>query len=834
MTVKVREYAAQIGLAPERLVTMLAEADIDGKSEDSDLTEHEKRALLMQLQKGRVRQVPKHSEQSVIHTQRRTGAAREIVVEIKGGHTLAPRPIFTAVTPDAPEAPANGETHAATTPEQVEDAIETDAEQTEDLSATAEELPPAEADDVEQKTVVETPDTEGDAEVAQVAEAAAEAPVESEEQPAVVAAPVEEPPAKPEAAPAKRAKPKRKVAKQQQREQLHVAKGREKLRRDRERKDRTQKLGDRITQHTFQTPSEKIVHTVSISETNSIRDLAQSMSVKVTDVIKYLIAEFNLQVTINESIDRDTATLLVEGLGHNPVESVEQDIETQLMEPDNDDRKLMPRPPVVAVMGHVDHGKTTLLDSIRSTKVAAGEKGGITQHIGAYMVETPRGKITFLDTPGHEAFAAMRVRGARATDIVILVVAADDGVMPQTVEAINHARAAQVPMIVAINKMDKDKADPSRILRELTSYEVVAESLGGDVQVVEISALKQTGIDDLLERIQLQAELMEEPLTAPVDGIASGVVVEACVDKGRGAVITVLVQKGTLKPKQIVVAGLQKGKIRQLTDYRGKVVKEAKPSTPIEFTGFSKIPEVGDEFVCPPDEKSAQQLIDFRQSGKSDTGPAQADLVFGDSDDPTTINVLIKADVSGSAEALSSSVKNLSDDRVEIKVIHAMVGGISQSDVNLAIAANAIIVAFNVRAESTAKQLIQSNDITVIYSGVIYEALDELKETIVSQVGPNLIEEVTATANVLEVFKFSKIGTVAGCYVEGGTVRNKSPVRVVRDNVIIHNGMIDSLRRFKNDVPEVKAGLECGIQVKNYHDLNIHDMLEFYQFREAS
>ena len=384
MTVKVREYAAQIGLAPERLVTMLAEADIDGKSEDSDLTEHEKRALLMQLQKGRVRQVPKHSEQSVIHTQRRTGAAREIVVEIKGGHTLAPRPIFTAVAPDSPESPANGETHAATKPEQVEDAIETDAEQTEDLSATAEESPPAEADDAEQKTVEETPDAEGDAEIAEVA---AEAPVESEEQPAVVAAPVEEPPAKPEAAPAKRAKPKRKVAKQQQREQLHVAKGREKLRRDRERKDRTQKLGDRITQHTFQTPSEKIVHTVSISETNSIRDLAQSMSVKVTDVIKYLIAEFNLQVTINESIDRGPRLRCwSKGWGHNPVESVEQDIETQLLEPDNDNRKLLPRPPVVAVMGHVDHGKTTLLDSIRSTKVAAGEKGGITQHIGAYMV----------------------------------------------------------------------------------------------------------------------------------------------------------------------------------------------------------------------------------------------------------------------------------------------------------------------------------------------------------------------------------------------------------------------------------------------------------------
>lgn len=830
MTVKVREYAAQIGLPPERLVSMLEDAEIDGKSEDSDLTEREKRALLVQLQKGRVRQIPKHSEQSVIHTQRRTGAAREIVVEIKGGRTLAPRPIITSVSPDASEPPTNEEPLAVETPEQVEDIQDNDVGQTSELSKEAEEIPKAVVDEVEHLEVEESPDA---AEVAEAENIDEDVPAESEEHVSVTAEPVKEVLADPESAPAKRTKLKRKVAKKQQREQLHVAKGREKLRRDRERKDRTQKLDDRITQHIFQTPSEKIVYTVSIAETNSIRDLAQAMSVKVADVIKYLIAEFSLQVTINESIDRDTATLLVEGLGHNPVESVQQDIEMQLLEPENDDRKYLPRPPVVAVMGHVDHGKTTLLDSIRSTKVAAGEKGGITQHIGAYMVETARGKITFFDTPGHEAFTAMRVRGARATDIVILVVAADDGVMPQTIEAINHTKSAQVPLIIAINKIDKVKADPSRILRELTAHDVVAESLGGDVQVVEISALKKTGIDDLLERIQLQAELMDEPLAAPVDGIARGVVIEARVDKGRGAVVTVLVQKGTLKPKQIVVAGVQKGKIRQLTDYRGKNVKEAKPSTPIEFTGFSKVPEVGDEFICPPDERSAQQLIEFRQLDKRDTSSGQTDLVFGDSDDPTTINVLIKADVSGSAEALSSAVKNLSDDRVEIKVIHAMVGGISQSDVNLAVAANAIIVAFNVRAESTAKQLIQSNEIPVIYSGVIYEALDELKETIVSKVGPNLIEEVTATANVLEVFKFSKIGTVAGCYVEDGTVRSKSPVRVVRDNVIIHNGTIDSLRRFKNDVPEVKAGLECGIQVKNYHDLHIDDMLEFYQFREA-
>ena len=592
-------------------------------------------------------------------------------------------------------------------------------------------------------------------------------------------------------------------------------------------------MDDRITQHTFQTPSQKIVHSVSIADTNAIRELAQAMSVKAIDVMKFLIEEFNLQVTINGSIDRDTATLLVEGLGHIPVEEESQDIEEQLLGRDSDSREYLPRPPVVAVMGHVDHGKTTLLDSIRSTKVAASEKGGITQHIGAYMVETPRGKITFLDTPGHEAFTAMRVRGAKATDIVILVVAADDGVMPQTVEAINHARIAGVPIIVAINKIDKNNANPGKILRELTEHDVIAESLGGDVQVVEISALKNTGIDDLLERIQLQAELMDEPLTAPVEGLASGVVIEARVDKGRGAVVTVLVQKGKLTPKQIIVAGVQKGKIRQLTDYRGKVVKEAKPSTPIEISGFSKVPEVGDEFICPPDERSANQLIEFRLTGKSIGSATPVEFSFGDSDDPKVVNVLVKADVSGSAEAVANAVAKLSNDRIEVKVIHAMVGGISQSDVNLAIAANAMIVAFNVRAEATAKQLISTNNIQVIYSSIIYEALDSILAAIRDKVGPTFIEEVVATANVLEVFKFSKIGTVAGCYVEDGTVRNKLPVRVVRDNVIIHNGQIDSLRRFQNDVNEVKAGLECGIQLKNYHDIHIDDMLEVYEAREA-
>ncbi len=840
MAVTIKDYASQMGLPAERLVAMLSDANVVDKTEDSDLTEREKRLLVMQLQKGRVRQVPRHSEPSVVQPAGRSGSAREIVVEIKGGRTLAPRPIVNPLPTEEKDVAAPGDSSSAVDAEPVPDQQDSaDSPSVQEPTVESQEM--ADTTAVADSTVTEadqpkeaTQDLKEvavpDESPAPVAEATDQQPIET---PAVRddLKPVSEG----DSSAPKRTKPKRKTVKKQQREQLHVAKGREKLQRDRERRKRSQKWDDRITQHTFQTPSQRIVHSVSISDSNSIRDLAQSMSVKAGDVIKFLIEEFNLQVTINGSIDRDTATLVVEGLGHTPVGEVKQDIETRLLaSSDHSDSASLPRPPVVAVMGHVDHGKTTLLDSIRSTKVAASEKGGITQHIGAYMVATPRGKITFLDTPGHEAFSAMRVRGARATDIVILVVAADDGVMPQTVEAINHAKSAEVPVIVAINKIDKTNANPSRVLRELTEHGVIAESLGGDIQVVEISALKQTGIDDLLERIQLQAELMDEPLTAPVEGLVSGVVIEARVDKGRGAVVTVLVQKGKLTPKQIVVAGLRKGKVRQLTDHLGKVVKEALPSTPIEIAGFSKVPEVGDEFVCPPDERTAQQLIEFRQSDVRDPGASGPELLFGDSDDPKVINVVIKADVSGSAEALASAVKNLSDDRVDIKVIHAMVGGINQSDVNLAVAANAIIVAFNVRAEATAKQLISTNNLTVIYSGIIYEALDSLNETILSKVGPNLIEQVVATANVLEVFKFSKIGTIAGCRVEDGTIRNKLPVRVVRDNVIIHNGMIDSLRRYQNDVPEVKAGLECGIQLKNYHDIHIDDTLEVYESHEVT
>ncbi len=833
MAVKIKEYAESMGLSSERLIGMLAEAELTDKTEDSELSDQEKRMLLMQLQKGRVRQVPKPSERTIIPSQVGAGAGSGAAVEIRGGYSIAKRPIITPSLTEADDSPVPSDAAGADLPEQVsEDTEPTAAEESEALAAD-QERPAEQAEAAAESAEAEVEDKaeEPDASTSEpAAEPVAEAePAEPEKTSESAAQPV------PDAVPPsqKKDKPKRRSGKRPKREQLHVVKGREKLRRERERKKRPQKLDERITQHTFQAPIEKIIHSVSISDSNSIRDLAQAMSVKVADVIKYSIEELELQVTINASVDRDTAILLVEGLGHIPVEEPEQDIESQLLGSESDDRPNLPRPPVVAVMGHVDHGKTTLLDSIRSTKVAASEKGGITQHIGAYMVKTPRGMITFLDTPGHEAFTAMRVRGARATDIVILVVAADDGVMPQTVEAINHARSAEVPIIVAINKIDKPSADPNKILRGLTEHEVIAESLGGDIQTVEISALKNMGIDDLLERIELQADLMDEPLTAPVEGIASGVVIEARVDKGRGAVVTVLVQKGTLTPKQIVVAGLQKGKVRQLTDYRGRAVKAAKPSTPIEITGFSKVPEVGDEFVCPPDDRSAQRLIEHRQLGKSVTTTGQAEFVFGESDGPTVINVVIKADVSGSAEALAAAVKNLSDKRVDIKVIHSMVGGISQSDVNLAIAANAMIVAFNVRAEATAKQLINENNLTVIYSGIIYEALDALKEAILNQVGPNMIEEVIAKVNVLEVFKFTKIGTVAGCYVEDGTVRNKQPVRVVRDNVIIHNGMIDSLRRFQNDVNEVRAGLECGIQLKNYHDIHIDDMLEIYQSREA-
>ncbi len=803
----VKELAESYNASITMLIETLEQAGISGKTEDSEVTSEEKGIFLRELLKGRVQTTQQGTKQTLPATGK-SGDKREITVKLKPGQQVAPRPL------------------AGTLPvlDSTEPEVEAEADTEQLKEAEIEVFPDAVAAD-EQITEPEK-DTEVEATAQPAAVDQIEGETEKQPEPEAVKAKKTSPPSK-------RPKPKRKSARTtetKEREQLHVVSGSGKLRKERERRTKSPIPEESHRKHGFKAPQAPVVVEVAISDSNSIGDLARAMSVKAGGLIKKLF-EVGQIVTINDSIDKDVAYYLVEEMGHIPVEAAKQDLEASLANLEADKREQFPRPPVVAVMGHVDHGKTTLLDCIRSTKVAASEKGGITQHIGAYMVETSKGKITFFDTPGHEAFAAMRVRGAKATDIVILVVAADDGVKPQTIEAINHARNADVPIIVAINKIDKPKSDPSRVLRELTEHSIVVEELGGDVLVAQVSALKQTGVDTLLESVELQAELLD--LQAPVEGLASGVVIEARVDKGRGVAVTVLVQKGTLQVKDFVVAGIQRGKVRELTDYRSGHVNKATPSMPVEIVGFQEVPVVGDDFVCVPDDKTAQQLADFRlDKVKKKSGLRPSEIAFGGSDEPKVVNVLIKADVRGSAEALSNAIRNLSNEEVEVKVIHDMVGGISQSDVNLALAADAMIIAFNVRAESTARNAIDEHKIKVIYSGVIYDAIDAVGEVIASKVEPKVVEEVVAHVEVREVFKLTKVGTIAGCYVQDGAVRSNLAVRVLRNNVMIHNGVIDSLRRFKNDVSEVKAGLECGIQVRNYHDLSIEDHLEVYQSRE--
>ena len=840
----VKRLAEQFRVEPERLIAMFDSAGISGKSEDDIVKPREKMVLLQHMQQGRV-QTRKESDQSV-PTRGRTGTQREITIGFKGGNRrrLALRETRRAMPAVAPEKePEEVEAVPQETPtslktEQPQDiARESEHIEAIDVAEVAKEPEPLDAHpqpgEIEpapepeiQSVDVLSPDDTGQVE--------AQIPTEDSQQEPLAGSEVSDSP-KPVPKDAKilapaKSKAKRKSQKkvESDRKQLHVVKGKNRLRseRERERAAKNTKTKERLKQHGFTEPVSPIVYEVAIPELISVSDLAQAMSVKAAELIKRLM-EYGQMATINDNLDKDTAFMLVEDMGHTPKEAEEIDLEADLLGTESDQRTEVLRSPVVAVMGHVDHGKTTLLDFVRTTKVAANEKGGITQHIGAYTVVTAKGSVTFLDTPGHEAFAAMRVRGAKATDIVILVVAADDGVKPQTVEAINHARNANVPIVVAINKMDKAKADPSRVLRELTEHNVIAEELGGDVQVSRVSALKGTGVDELLESVALQAEFLE--LTAPVEGPASGVVIEARVDRGRGPVATVLVQKGTLNKGDIVVAGVQKGRVRVLTNDHGKRVRAATPSMPLEIEGLSDVPVVGDEFICVANDRSARELVDFRRKKSKQSSARPNEIAFTGQDGPQTVNVVIKADVQGSAEAISSALKNLSNEDVKVKVIHEMVGGISQSDINLATAAGAVIFAFNVRAESNARRLIEDNGIQVYYSSVIYEATDVMTELISGMIEPEIVEEVVGLVDVREIYKMPKIGTIAGCYVQEGTVRRNLSVRVLRKGIIIHDGAIDSLRRFKNDVGEVKAGFECGIGVRNYHDIEVEDQFEIYQ-----
>jgi translation initiation factor IF-2 len=810
-TMTVKAFADRIGVPSETLIKQLMAAGIDGKQAGDSLSEDEKMVLLSFLRGGeesapaRKRITVKRKSTGQITQSTRTGTTRTVQVEVRKRRTFVKR----------------AEVEKLVVPEQ----------------AAEQPAAPAEPEAAETPSAVPVQPTEEP-----VQEQAAEVPA-APETPEIVEPPAPEPaaPSPPPAAKERRGAPAREKDKRErkrrampeeaERAELHVTEARKARRRPRAVSKRAV-VTSMSGQHAFERPTQPIVREVVLPETITVAELAQKMSVKAAEVIKALM-KLGSMVTINQVLDRDTATIVVEEMGHAVKEARPTSPEA-LLEQVEVEAEAEPRPPVVTVMGHVDHGKTSLLDYMRKTRVASGEAGGITQHIGAYHVETPKGVVTFLDTPGHEAFTAMRARGAKATDLVILVVAADDGVKPQTVEAIHHARNAGVPLVVAVNKIDKDDADPDRVRQELTKHEVIPEQWGGQELFVDVSAKTGQGIDELLEAVLLQAEVLE--LKAVKAGPAAGIVVEARLDKGRGPVATVLVQRGTLHKGDIALAGGEYGRVRAMRDENGRSVREAGPSIPVEIQGLSAVPSAGDDVVVVESERKAREIALYRQGKFKDTKLARQQAakladVFEQmkEGEAKTLNLVIKADVQGSVEALAETLEKLSNDEVKVRVIHGMVGGISESDVNLAMASDAIIIGFNVRADNAARRLIETEGVDVHYYNVIYDAVEEIKNAITGMLKPQVKERTVGLAEVREVFRARKYGAIAGCFVSEGVVRRGVPLRVLRDNVVVFEGELESLRRFKEDVNEVKAGLECGIGVRNYNDVKVGDQIEAYE-----
>ncbi|MDE2305962.1 MAG: translation initiation factor IF-2 [Gammaproteobacteria bacterium] len=644
------------------------------------------------------------------------------------------------------------------------------------------------------------------------------------------------------AAAAKTAKPVREAADDKAtrygRQELHIVgdvSSRHKKKKARDTRRRP--FGEPDTKHAFEMPTARVVREVAIGEAMTVAELAQKMAVKATEVIKVLMT-MGVMATINQTIDQDVAVLVVEEMGHKPVLRKENLLETDLQGAQTGEHELLPRPPVVTVMGHVDHGKTSLLDYIRRTKVAAGEAGGITQHIGAYHVETAKGTVTFLDTPGHAAFTAMRARGAQVTDIVILVVAADDGVMPQTIEAIQHAQAAKVPIVVALNKIDKPEADADRVKQELTKYGVIPEEWGGENIFVPVSARTGQGVEQLLDSLLLQAEVLE--LTAPRDGYAAGFVIESSLEKGRGAVATVLVLRGTLKLGDALLIGQEFGRVRALFDEAGRPVESAGPAMPVVVLGLSGAPNAGDELLVVESERKAREVALHRQAKSRDVKLAKQSASMQDvlsamgETKPNVVPLVVKADVQGSVEALRDALNGLSTGEVAVNVIAAGVGGLTESDVTLAAASKARIIAFNVRGDAAARAAIKDHGVDVRYYSIIYEAIDDVRALLTGLLAPEVKEQIVGLAEVRSVFRSSKFGTVAGCMVADGYVRRNFPIRVLRDNVVIFEGALESLKRFKDDVNEVRAGTECGIGVKNYNDVREGDQIECYSRVEVA
>jgi len=808
----IKAFATQIGVQPERLLTQLVSAGVSGKGVDDSLTDEEKMTLLGYLRThhgggdgGTTKITLKQKSVSQIKQATRTGPSRTVQVEVRKKRTFVKRSTIEE------EVAAAAEVEALAHPETVE---------TEAMVAEAPHVPE-----------IVVPEARPTGPV--VVQAPIGASVAEERAPAAKPGDIKRPGAPPKPGDKKKGDWK---GKRGDRQELRLSDARKGSgggkRRDRYAPSSATIQTSMSGQHGFEMPVERVVREVALPETLTVAELAQKMSVKSVEVIKVLM-KLGMMVTINQVVDRDTATIVVEEMGHVAKAAKDSGPESLLGSEAGLYGEPEPRPPVVTVMGHVDHGKTSLLDYIREAKVASGEAGGITQHIGAYHVETPRGVVTFLDTPGHQAFTAMRARGAKATDIVILVVAADDGVMPQTIEAIHHARTAGVPIIVAVNKIDKPGAEPERVRQELTKHEVVPEVWGGHDIFVDVSAKTGAGIDNLLEAVLLQAEVLE--FKAPKTGPATGLVIEARIDKGRGPVASVLVQRGMLKKGDVVLAGREFGRVRAMFDEKGKAISEAGPSIPVEVQGLSGVPSAGDEVIVVESERKAREIALYRQGKFKDTqfaarAAAKLSDVFEQMQEgENTLNLIIKADVQGSIEALTKALEELSTSEVKVKVIHAMVGPINESDVNLARASAAVMIGFNVRADSGARRLIESEGVDVHYYNIIYEAVEEVKAALVGMLKPQFREDVIAQVEVREVFRAPKIGVIAGCYVNEGTVKRNRPIRVLRDNVVVFEGEIESLKRFKDDASEVKSGLECGIGIKNYSEIQPGDQIEVFE-----
>ncbi|WP_302140308.1 translation initiation factor IF-2 [Halomonas alkalicola] len=823
MTVK--DFAAKVGRDVPRLLEQMKEAGLGHKTEGDAVSEEDKRQLLDYLTKshggGTSAAAPKNRITLTRKTRTRINTGergKTIEVQVRKKRTYVKRA-------DEEVAP---EPFEETGPRQlVGDMADSQQAQAEQEAREAEAAKTRAADEAAREAAAKLE--------AEKAEAEPQIPVpELVEQPAG-----DEPPAPPkEGRTDRRTAPPKKAAAKKGRHERDDDDRDERRRGGAKKAKRAERRGGRRggTQgggkHGFQKPTQPIVREVSIPESISVADLADKMSIKANEVIKAMFT-MGAAVTINQTIDQDTAAIVVEEMGHKPKLIKDDALETEMLEGISYEGEEITRSPVVTVMGHVDHGKTSLLDYIRKAKVATGEAGGITQHIGAYHVEDEHGGVTFLDTPGHAAFTAMRARGAKATDVVILVVAADDGVMPQTIEAIEHSKAADVPMVVAVNKIDKPAADPDRVKNELSQHGVISEEWGGDTQFVHVSAKSGEGIEDLLEAIQLVSEVLELKAVPAAPG--KGVVVESRLDKGRGPVATVLVQNGTLKKGDIVLAGLHYGRVRALTNELGQQVDTAGPSMPVEIQGLDGTPDAGDDFMVVADEKKAREVANFRQGKYREVRlarqqKAKLENMFSQmgQDEVAKVNIVLKADVQGSLEAIKGALEELSTDEVQVAVVSSGVGGITGTDANLALASEAIVVGFNVRADAAAREIIEREGLDLRYYSVIYQLIDEVKQAMSGMLAPEWKEEIVGVAEVRDVFRAPKIGAVAGCMVVEGSVFRNKKIRVLRDNVVIYEGELESLRRFKDDVQEVRNGMECGIGVKNYNDVQVGDKIEVF------